>query len=470
MGIWLGAMPQARVNLDGRGFLLILLEGVPNDRPHVLYLTLLAAFRDLAAVFGLGLSAAATFFSAVAVALGCAGSLLFARGLGLERAQALGVALLAATSPAAIFHGTQVEVHALTLGMVGLGAAVTVNSPWRHFHLALLLSALALVAAFLAHETTALLGIGWVALVALAASQHHATDLGFRGALLRVAPALFGGGLLAILLVPSVRALAARSVGLGADDSTGYLDVVLQYGGHVGYGESLYEGFLLPLGLLLVFAAIGLLRCKIREGLTLALLVLPSMAFLTWWRVPERGGYVLAVLPFLALLAWRGLPQLGRGGRGPALVVVLLLQATFGIAQVRRHDSVLDPNLRVEAVQAALGDEGVLLSPMLFGRPIGVDLPRVEEVWIGAWIRSAKAAGIPPEDFGPWAAEEIARGMRARPGTPVAFEANIDMAVHRATAQAAMPYLRALHRAIDERFVMQAEQRAEWRIALLTPR
>lgn len=470
VGLLLGAMPQARVNLDGRGFLTMLLEGVPDDRPHVLYLALLTGFRDLAGFFGLGIAAAATLFSSLAVAAGCAGCLLFARGLGLDRGSALGVALLVATSPAALFHGTQIEVHALALGTVGIGAALTVLGPWGHFHLALLLSALALVAAFLVHETTALLGIGWVALVALAASHHHAPDLGFRAALQRVAPTLFGGGLLAVLLVRPVRVLAATSVGLGDETSTGYLEVVTQFGGHVGYGESLLEGFLLPLGLLLVFATIGLFRSKRRECVTLVLLVLPSMAFLFWWRVPERGGYVLALLPFLAMLAWRGLPQLGRAGKLPALVVVLLLQASFGIAQVRAYDSVLDSNLRVEAVQAALGDEGVLLSPMLFGRPIGVDLPEVEELWIGAWIRTARDAGVPPEKFGPWAAEELVRGMQARPGVPVAFEANVDMAVHRATAEAALPYLRALYRAIDERFVMEEERRGEWRIALLTPR
>jgi hypothetical protein len=322
--------------------------------------------------------------SIVPAALGSGFSFLLARAFGAPVFGALVAALLLAFSPALWFFGTTIEVHALLFGTVTFVALLTLLAPWRRPALALALVAAGFPLLFWAHESTFVLGPGWVLLVQYARSRQGA-PFSWRALLLGVGP------LLLFALCISVGSASLARFG----SVSGVLRVVLTQLDVPGYQPAMHDRsvllheWLLPLGVLVPLALGGarLLRRETWRAPALAALVLLPLAFFVWWSVLERGGYFLGSDAFLLVPV--GL-LLGGWSRTMGLLALCLLagQATYARSRIDGFDQGWVPAERVAQVRAALGDSGLLLASVGFTPDIRIDLPAVEEFSLREFVRS----------------------------------------------------------------------------------
>jgi hypothetical protein len=336
--------------------------------------------------------------SVVPAALGCGFTFLLMRACGAPVFGALVAALLLALSPSVWFFGTTIEVHALLFGVVTFVGLVTLLAPWQRPALALCLVAAVFPLLYWAHESTFVLGPGWVLLV-----QYARTRRGGRyswpALLLGVGPVL----LLALCVSVGTASLARFGSVLGIlRDVDTQLDVPGYQPAMHGRSVLLNE-WLLPLGVLVPLALLGARRLG-REAwrpLAIGALVLLPLAFFVWWSVIERGGYFMGSDAFLlvpvALL-------LGDWSRGKGLLALLLLagQATWARHRIDEFDQGWVPAERVAQVRSALGDSGLLLSSVGFAPSIHIDLPGVEEVSMRNFVRSIclrEHRLVPPEEI-----------------------------------------------------------------------
>lgn len=385
---------QTRYYNDGPGLASMHAEG-GRVYYHVLYLPVVALFER-----ALGLDdplVAPRLVSIVPAALGCGLSYLVARLCGAPVFGAAAAVLLLASSPSLWFFGTTVEVHALAFCTAAFVALVTLLAPWRRAVPALLCVAAAFPLLYLAHQSTFVLGPGWVLLVQYARVRHGGR-YSARGLLLGVGPALLASLLSGFAVAGLVRFGALAPLWeeferkLHAPDNRAWIEDRAVW----------WNEWLLPLGLMVPLALAGAARLRREPVLASALAALIGVpwVFFVWWATLERGGYFLSSSPFLlvpvALL-------LGRWTRAKGLVALALLaaQATWARARIDAYDEGWDPAERVEQVRAVLGESGLLLTTAGFAPDISLALPGVREESLTILVRQACARAnraLPPEE------------------------------------------------------------------------
>lgn len=454
---------QGRMYGDGPGLVTFFVEGSGQAYHHVLYLPVLGLLRELAP--WAGPLAAPGLASVFGGALGAGGAFLVARAFGSGRQASAAAAVLAGLSSVGLFFSTCVEVYAVHLGAVAVCAVVTLYGGWDRPARALLAAALFFPLMYWTHSIAALYGPGWVALAAHARSRRG-PPLGRARVLFVVGPVL-----LAALLSAMAIATLYRSGRLGLDIGR-EAEIVALFEGVHSYLAFLRSGWLVPLGLLVPLAAIGAWRMRAEPLALFALgaLVLLPLAFLTWWSVPERGGYVLGQLPFYAALAARGIEWLRSRWPRPARWVVPLLvalQAGAAAKYVGDWDRGFDPADRVELIRANVGVRGTVVSAHFAAPDIHVHLPGVVEHDL--FQRPAAEAaqnGVSPDDFAeaflPFVDEHLLLG-------PLALDlAHRRMLDHRGIASVA-PYVEALAEALRARYETRFVEDPWWPLLVVVP-
>jgi hypothetical protein len=392
---------------------------------HVLYLP---AARALAAV--LEPVRALQAVSVLGGALGTAATYLLARGLGVARTRALGTAALALGTPAIWFFATPIEVHALhfaaasaaaaavVLAPVGSGATGSPGGHGRAGRAAWVSTAVACAAAplvYLTHKSGLLLAPGLVALAALARAEARGTTL--------VRAFMPAGWVLAL---GAVGAAFVGSIALGAwlvpANSVGSTLEFLQRYQRVQPWIYLRDGVLAGLGVLVVLGPAGWMRATRDLRLASAAFVLPVALFFTWYGESNRGAYFTAIVPVLAVLAVRALPR-GRAGTG-LVALAVALQLALALWSVRAYAAGFSParqERRVEAVRAAMGPRGRVITFSVERQPVTLRLPDVREINLRLELVRALTGGAAPEQ----AARDIlafVREVRGREATPLVLD------------------------------------------------
>ncbi|MCZ6596788.1 MAG: glycosyltransferase family 39 protein, partial [Planctomycetota bacterium] len=297
-GALYGLTFQERMLGDGAGLATMYAHG-ESFAHHLLYLP---ACRLVSVVMAGGDPIAPTrFLSVLAAGLGCSFTWLLTRALGAPRPGALAASLLLGLSPGLWFFGTTVEVHALHFLAVALAAWGVLVAPWERTALALALTCVLFALAFLAHQLVVLLAPGWLLLVHHARARR-AEAFPPRTLLLVVAPSLAAAVLAALAISNLAR---TGSLLFSAEHELGFL-AAFQRPWHAGW---MWSDGVLPLLFLIPAAAWAALKAKSSAAHALLALILAPIAFLSWWGVPEHGGYALGHAPFLAALAAFAFPS-----------------------------------------------------------------------------------------------------------------------------------------------------------------
>lgn len=384
------------------------------------------------------------------------------RAWNTPRTAALIAALLLALSPAYWFFSTTIEVHALHGACVVLCACVTVCAPWRRPVLASLIVAIFLPLLFLSHQSALLLGPGFVLLSQLARWQSTGRSFRLPTLLLCVGPLYLSSFLAAIVISAWLRGTPLAEFFSWSSHTVDRFSqgFVLQ---------SVYDGWLQPLGALLPLAALALALQRLR-GLALAttmVLVLPSMFFFLVWGMVERGGYTLGTAGFLCAAAATALPA--RPWRALAVGVLLIaLQGTLAYQSLRVHDNpVVRERLerRAAAVARVIPEKGTLLSINTHFQFVETFLPDVIELSFYGQICGTDRIGGTPADFmarvGP-----LIEAQLARPKTVVALDLS-SRALFEARAPRFVPYLDALEAWLSTRCQITRFEDPQWPMALL---
>ncbi len=351
---------------------------------HLLYLPacdVLEGAFGLADPFG-----ALRLLSILPAALGAGLVYLVARACAAPPIGALLALALLVLAPSLWFFGTTVEIHTLHFGTVALVALLTLLAPWRRPRLALALVALAFPLLYWTHQAAFTLGPGWVLLVQFARARHG-TRFSWKGLVFGVGPALLGALLAGVLVSYLVRLGSLAAVW---QDVREQLELQSGQANLLATRPVWRDEWLLPLGVLVPLAALGLASLR-RERLllaTLSVLVLVPTAFFLWWGVYEMGGYFLGSAPFVVVAVAR---LFGRGGRASlALALVLVVvQGAFGWSRLRAYDQGFDPAKRTELVRAALGERGLLVTTTDAVPSIEYSLPDVKQVSLIGLISAA---------------------------------------------------------------------------------
>ena len=302
--------------------------------------------------------------SAIAVSIGIAASWCLARAMGASRRAAGLAVLVVGLTPALMFFGRIVEVHALHFGVsASVFASVALfskQSPWRAVVLVLVLGPWL----FLTHSSGIMLYAG-LALVALQAS-------GLRWNLASLA--IFAGvsGLALIMALT----FAAHQFGVDVlnllQNSSHEVAANLRPNRWATFVKSL----LVPIAFAWPFILIGLKRGSLSWRLVILATCVPEILFFTWWGVQENGAYSLGYLPILLACAALGFDAFGRPGTSSSAARVRRVlpglaigaQALLGGWTLLKFDGAIDANFQVERrlalAQAFEGDAGpkVLLS------------------------------------------------------------------------------------------------------------
>lgn len=370
-GLLYAATYQTRLFGDGPGLLSSQILGTGETYVHVLYHP---ACGFLERLLGVDPRQSVRLASLLPGALGVGLAYLVFRRCAAERFGALVAAGLLMLSPALWFFATTAEVHALLFGAVAALAALTLYAPWRRTGLALALVAAGFPVLHFAHQSSFVLGPGWVFLVQFARARR-ARPFSWPALLLGVGPLLLAALGLGIAIAYFVRFGSISAL---------WGEVSHEVGGNHRYSsynvQIWRDEWLLPLGLLVPLALIGFARLRRVPYLTLAtatLLGVPT-AFFLWWNIFENGGYFLGSALFLGIPIAHGLGRATPGKVGLALLL-LAAQGTFAHQRIHARDQGWDPAERVEAVRAVLGDSGFLLSTVALAPDIRCDLPGVEE-------------------------------------------------------------------------------------------
>jgi len=401
-----------------------------------------------------------------------------AAGLGLLDLRLLGAPLFGALSASALlflapstwFFGTTPEVHVLHLAMVELAALAVLAGPWSRPAPALALAALAFPLTYLSHVAAISLGPGWVLLVQLARRRSGGR---FSWPLLLgvVGPVLLAA-LIAAMLLACLWRYGTLAEFLPSQLRQVELHEVLESVGATGV--TWRDEWLLPLGLLVPLAAVGLWRLR-RDHLllgTLGLLLGVPLGLFLWWSVTERGGYLMGSNPFLVVpvghLFGRWTPR-----KGLLLLLLLVLQGGLGLQGLRHWDQGWDAEQRVAQVRRAIGESGVLLSSVTKAPDIRCSLPGVEEIPIKSFLRgvsSQRKEVISPAE----AAELVLRPIErlvAGP-RPVVVEIGYLRAAQEPNSGVGsiVEHLGAIERTLREHFLVRDLPDPYWPMMVLRPR
>ncbi|MEX1024444.1 MAG: hypothetical protein WD226_05140 [Planctomycetota bacterium] len=342
--------------------------------------------------------------SAGASALGCGFTFLFCRRFGLERLASCFATALVVVTPVTWFFATTIEVHATTFLCVAFAAWLTLALPWRWFWPSLVVSACALTLAFLCHQTVALLGFGWLFLVARA--HRSATDR-------PLSRARLVGALALLALVPLATTLWLRHGDAGRHGGVAReLRMIL---GHIDMANALpmaWHGWLRPLALLVPIAAWGACVVPRRLGadarVVLLSLTLPSILVLVLlYTVPERGGYFLGSLPFVAVLAGCAF-EASRRGR-VVLWTALALQMVLGQGWIRDYNTAFHFRERDAQIARVLGDGGIVLSLGILAPSASLANGSVREVSLFQQLSHAFQRQLDPATFANEGADHVQR-------------------------------------------------------------
>ncbi|MCZ6596910.1 MAG: hypothetical protein O7B99_04655 [Planctomycetota bacterium] len=463
------ATAQARFANDGPVLATLFVTEPEAVHWQVLYLP---AARALAKVVVWGdVFEPLRVLNALGAGIGVAASFLLARGLGVAGRQALAAAVLLAVSPCVWFFGTSVEVHALHFGMVGACACGTLFAPWRRPMLAGAVSALLLALTYLTHGTAPLMGLGWVLLAACGRARVAAPFLP-RTLFLVVGPAFLG---VLMLVVWSVKSWWSAAFD---EPPTLELDLIRGYAEHTSSAAFLWTGLLKPLALLAPVVVVGLVvlgRSRAardrRVAIACAAAIAPPLVFLTWWGVPERGGYLLGLAPFLAVLATAAF---GRPSRGSLFVVagLVLLQAAVAWTGKRGFDASFDPADRVELVHEHLADGGVLGTIGYLAPDISIWLPEVEEVDLVRRNPDDELDSIQEGWEADVPAADLARSMKAiieqaRSRGAVALDVSYRDGEWSLAGEEFLEYVIAFEQALLSHYTTRIVRRGSWTLILM---
>jgi hypothetical protein len=371
-GLLYAATWQTRFFGDGPGLYAQHVLGEGRTYPHILFHALCTVLQRAfgGADPGRGPQLLAILSAASGVGLGW----LVFRGCGAARFGAGVASGLLALSPVLWFFGTTIEVHATLYATAAFVAAVTLWAPWQRPALALAMVTAAFPLLHFAHQSSFVLGPGFVFLVQFARARRG-PPYSWRALLLGVGPLL-----LAALLAGGVFAWCVRFGGI----AKAWSEVALELGGtkrYVEWENTVWrDEWLLPLGLLVPLALAGFPRLRREPRLTLAVgtLLGVSLAFFLWWNVLEGGGYFLGSAPFLGIPiaflfgAWS--PR-----KGALALVLLAVQGGFAHSRITTRDHGWDPATRTAQVRAALGESGLLLTTTELAPDVRCELPGVEE-------------------------------------------------------------------------------------------
>ena len=407
----------------------------------------------------------ARLFSALCGGLGCGFTFLFARGLGLSRPTAVSAAVLAASTPALIFFATTVEIHTLQFCLVALGACIALTAPWRMPLLAIPVSAFGLFLAVSGHETSILLGPGWVLLCAWHAEKQGARFSRARG-LLVVGPSILALVLLALF------GLHSFIGGTGDAVASGW-GLMNAWVGAFDIASFLGQGVLFPLLFVAPLFGIGIgsQRFGPRLRWAMGISVLVPLVFVLWFRVPERGGYMLGLLPFLAPVAAVGLQSIAAARRAAALGLILTLQVAGGLWAKHDYDSMLDPARRMELVRKVTGGSGTFLTANAYLPPLRLDDPKDEQYSLGPMVSESIRGAVTPQEF---ATNGLALVEFLVAQDPSVLKRGLYFESVQAgpgdTKQGLLfqPYFQGLEAALGTKFDFEWHQLDEWRIAKLT--
>ena len=315
--------------------------------------------------------------SAVAAGIGCGFTWLLARALGAPRFGAAIGTLLATAAPAVVFFGTTVEVHSLHFATVAGGAWVTLSLPWGRLGVALPVAAALFGLLFWAHQISILLGPGWIALCQLGRARIG-RPLATRTLLVGIGPVF-----LAAAAVASALAAALRH-GTAFPSAGEELRILREFVRPDGAWRFAWDGWLLPLAVLVPAACLGIARGDLEPGARRALLlcIVFPLVFLVAWGVAEYGGYALGHAPFLACFAALAFPR--ATPRAITIAVLLFLtQAVLAAQKVHAFDRRWDPDERIELAREHL-QGGVFVATVNNAPQLEVYFPATEVLlWEG---------------------------------------------------------------------------------------
>ncbi|HZN41795.1 MAG TPA: hypothetical protein VFD82_23525 [Planctomycetota bacterium] len=307
-------------------------------------------------------------------AIGTAFTYLCCRRLGAGPwASVAGTGLLA-VSPVLWFFGSAVELHTLHFAVVTACAWITLAAPWQRPVLATTLTAAVFWLPYLTHQSTPILGPGWVLLVQCARARSTAA---FRP----LALFLVGTTLLLSLTLGHLLSNWLRGFGLTLNPDF----VVTTVGGwrHAFTPSIVWEAFLGPLFLLVPVTIAALCVRRVDHWLRWcgAVFLVPGVGCVLWWGIPENGGYLLGQSWVMAVLVAALASRLPRRVAIPSALVLLALQAWAGFHFVRDFDREgFQIAERVDRVRQHLGGKGLVLSSNDNAPSVKIYLPGVEEL------------------------------------------------------------------------------------------
>lgn len=318
--------------------------------------------------------AVAKSLSVVSAALGLSFTYLCCRWLGGARCQSVAATVLLGVSPVLWFFGVAIEVHALHFLVVAFAAFVTLAAPWHRPALATAITAVVFLLPYLSHQSAPVLGPGWLLLVQCARRR-----VGPRFSLL----ALFVIGVVLVgsLLLGHMLVQWRRGIGFTLDPGS----VVTTVGGwRKSFTPSIvWDALLAPLCLLLPVAIVAGCWRRLDPWLRAcaAVAMVPLIACVLWWGIPEQGGYLLGPTFLLAALAAAWWTQLPRGLWLGLAASCLLVQGHFGFRCVRDFDrGGFQLAVRVARVREHLGASGLVLSANDNAPNLAAWLPAVQEI------------------------------------------------------------------------------------------
>jgi len=354
---------------------------------HVLVVPLARAVRDaIGATNGV---VPLQIVSSVAGAITVVAIFALARWWGLAPRAAGVLAALFAVSPALWYQASLVELHALHAAAVSLATVVVVHVPWQRrgaaaFATCVAACAIAAAVAVLAHRTSAVLGLGWLVLSAIASRRA--------GVVRPLAQWVFVVGPVYLAAVASAYRYGQVLFGAPSDGSATQrpLDVFEDHFGATDRLTTLVVDWLLHWPAIVVLAAVGVVAAHERRREIAALVVsgvLPLLVLFTAMSVPSRGGYALSTTPFVALAAAAGLAVVARRLRplrvvsfvGAALVVHVAIGAAFVFDAEERAEGALGV-ARAREVAELLPSGGTLLACDASEQLVCARLPQIREL------------------------------------------------------------------------------------------
>ncbi len=396
----------------------------------------------------------AKLLSALAAGVGIGLTYLAARAFGAARFGALTATLLLALAPGLVFFGTTVEVHALHFLAVSLAAWAMLGLPWRRPAVALPLAGALAGVCFWGHQLSVLLGPGWVYVAQLARSRR-AEPFATRTLLLVVGPVLLLGILASSALANYLR---AGSLLPSASEELGILTAFQRPPEAMMF---FWDGWLLPLALLLPLAgfAFAMGEMERRAQRALFVLILLPTAFLFWWGVSERGGYVLGHAPFLVALCALAFREVTK--RAVALAATMLVvQGAASWWFVTDWDRGWKVEERVELVREHLGEEGLFVAAVDNAPSIEIYLPGVREVSLWDTVGRAYTEEMSPREFVDWYLPQVRTLLATTGGALVelGFEGQED----RSIVAARLEYYRPLVAALREEYATKRIEHPWW--------